>query len=443
MTRAPLLLVPLTALMYGCLSTETRDRPPKPKSSPTSTAQVPSGDTTPPASDGVPPESITLLTLSQAFELADRSHPEIAYALAQVEAAAGRTAQAGVFPNPVAVARMEQAPFDGHTTEEAEYVAGLSQRIPLGNRLSAASQVGRLEEERLREELAVRRLEVHRRVQGAFATALYLDEVIKVQLSAVQITANGLAATGARLAAGDALPEDVARAEMEMGRARLELERAQSLGEQAQAELRGAMGNPNVVVLSLEGALEDTFELPTLESLSARLGDHPSVAVAEAGISVERARVGLAEVQRIPDVNLDLFYRRLEISNTNTFDIGIAIPLPLFDRNQGSIREAQASVAAAEARARSTRNELERELRQAHIRLTSALADARALREIILPRAEVVLRAFEGRYAAGDASLTEVLPIRREHTAIELAHLESLRRVMEAWAALLPYLPHA
>jgi len=78
-------------------------------------------------------------------------------------------------------------------------------------------------------------------------------------------------------------------------------------------------------------------------------------------------------------------------------------------------------------------------LRQAHTRLTSALADARAFREIILPRAEVVLRAFEGRYAAGDASLTEILPIRREYTATELAYLESLRLVMEAWADLSPY----
>ncbi len=446
--RTLALLVPLTALTHGCLSPQAGESPPAPNLSSTPTARPtapprdpsPSGGPAAPPSQEATPEAVTALTLSRAFELADRSHPEIAHALAQLEAAAGRTLQAGLLPNPFAVARMESAPIRGRTTAEAEYILGASQRIPLGSRLSAASRIGRLEEERFRREIAVRRFEVHRRVQGAFATALYLDEVIEVETRAVQIAENGLAATSARLAVGDALPEDVARAEMELERARLDLERVQSIREQAQAELRAAIGDPSLAPPPLDAALEATLEIPTLAALSARLADHPSVAAAEAERTVQRARVDLAEVQRIPDVNLDLFYRRLEVSNTNSFDVGISIPLPLFDRNRGNIQEARAGAAAAEARARSTRNELERELRQAHTRLASALADARVLRDIILPRSEVVLRAFEARFAAGDASLTEVLPVRREHTAAQLAHLESLRLVMEAWAALSPYL---
>lgn len=441
MTRALVLLLGLPALLYGCLGPESRGPAPPPKSSSTPATLAPDDKPAPLLSEGVPLGSVTTLTLSRTLHLADRSHPEIAQALAQLDAAGGRTLQAGALPNPVAVARMESAPLEGRTTGEAEYVAGFSQRLPLGRRLSAASRVGRLEEERLRQELAARRIEIHRRVQGAFATALYLDEVLKVETRSVQIAENGLQATNARLAAGDALPEDVARAEMELERARLELERAQSLREQAQAELRAAIGDPNLGAMRIEGVLEAALELPTLEALSTRLAGHPSVAAAEADVSVQRARVELAQMQRIPDVNLDLFYRRLEVSHRNSFDVGIAIPLPLLDRNQGNIREAQASVAAAEARVRSTRNELERELRQAHTRLASALADARALREIILPRADIVLRAFEGRYAAGDASLTDLLPVRREHTTAELARLEALRLVMEAWAALASYLP--
>lgn len=251
----------------------------------------------------------------------------------------------------------------------------------------------------------------------------------------------GLAAAQARLAAGDTLPEDVARAEMELERARLELQRARSLHEEARAELVAAIGNEDAATHPLEGALEATLDLPTLEALCVQLENHPSVAAAEADLSVQRARVDLASAQRIPDVNLDLFYRRLEVSHANAIDIGIAIPLPLFDRSQGGIREAQAATRIAEARARSTHNELHRELRQSHARLVRTLAFARTLGESILPRAKIVLQAFEARYAAGDASLTEVLLVRRELTAAELARLDALRQVMEAWAALSPYLP--
>jgi outer membrane protein TolC len=62
------------------------------------------------------------------------------------------------------------------------------------------------------------------------------------------------------------------------------------------------------------------------------------------------------------------------------------------------------------------------------------------LQEEILPRAETVLRGAEARYAAGDANLIDVLPARRERTSLQLAYLESLREVLEAWAQLSPFL---
>ncbi len=440
MTRTLILSFAVAALADGCSTPRAVETATPRQFSPP--AVEPSGGAVP--ADAPRPaqaEPPGPLTLRRAFELADRFHPEVAVAMAQLEAARGRSQQAGLLPNPSVVGRMESAPIEGRTTGDAEYVAGITQRLPIGGRLSTASRAGRLEEERFERELAARRFQVHRRVQGAFAAALYLDEAIKVETRAVRIAESGLGATNARLAAGDALEEDVARAEIDLERARLELERAQSLREQAQAELRAAIGSPSLASAPLEGALDAALELPALESLSARLVNHPLMAAAEASVAVQNARLDLAEAQRIPDVNLDLFYRRLEISHTDAFDVGIAIPIPLFDRNRGGIREAQAALAAATAQVRSTRNELERDLRQAHARLASALADSRVLHEVILPRAEIVLRASEARHAAGDASLGDVLPVRREHTAIRLAHLESLRQVMEAWTALSAFLP--
>jgi outer membrane protein TolC len=38
------------------------------------------------------------------------------------------------------------------------------------------------------------------------------------------------------------------------------------------------------------------------------------------------------------------------------------------------------------------------------------------------------------RYAAGDISLAEILPVRRDWATVQLNYLESLRDVMLAWA---------
>ena len=79
---------------------------------------------------------------------------------------------------------------------------------------------------------------------------------------------------------------------------------------------------------------------------------------------------------------------------------------------------------------------LGRDLQQAHLRLSRALDASRALKEGLVNQQDEIARAYEARYAAGDASLAEVLPVRRERIAARLAYLESLRDVMEAWAAL-------
>jgi outer membrane protein TolC len=79
-------------------------------------------------------------------------------------------------------------------------------------------------------------------------------------------------------------------------------------------------------------------------------------------------------------------------------------------------------------------------LRASHLQLTTALANSGTLKTEILPRAETVLKGAEARYAAGDISLAEILPVRRDWAAVQLSYLESLCDVMHAWAEVAGYL---
>jgi outer membrane protein TolC len=72
--------------------------------------------------------------------------------------------------------------------------------------------------------------------------------------------------------------------------------------------------------------------------------------------------------------------------------------------------------------------------------LTTALAGSRAYKTEILTRAEMILKSTEARYGAGDISLAEVLPVRRDWATLQLSYIESLRDVMQAWADLEAYL---
>ena len=90
-----------------------------------------------------------------------------------------------------------------------------------------------------------------------------------------------MAVAKARLAAGDAIPAEVGQAEVELGRARLEFEQATSRRAQAIEALVTAIGDPTLQVEFLEGSLEGSLALPTLEALATRLEQSPFIAVAE------------------------------------------------------------------------------------------------------------------------------------------------------------------
>lgn len=379
------------------------------------------------------------LTLDQALELAERRQPQLAEAWALAEAAAGRAEQAGALPNPELILGAQQLPLDRGAANQREYVAGVAQPVPWSGRLAKAREAELLEREVRLRGLEVTRRELRRRVHAAFATALYQEQASAAQSQIAQGFEKVAAATRARIAAGDAIAEDLARVEMELLRAGVERQRSQSLREQSLVALAVAVGDVNLQIASLDGNLDETFEIPTLEALATSLASQPELLRSEASLRASDAWLDLARTERIPDVRVEALYHRLEATDDNTIDLGISIPLPLFNRNQGRLREARAESEAARARARLTVNELAARLRTSYLQLTNALANSRTFKHEVLPRAEQVLRAAEARYAAGDISLIELLPVRRDHGAIQLGYLESLRDVILAWGDVRDY----
>jgi cobalt-zinc-cadmium efflux system outer membrane protein len=388
------------------------------------------------APPAAPPDAVGPVTLDRALALAESLHPDLAESRARIEAAEGRAEQSGLLPNPVLLGKLESAPFEGDTVGDAELLAGVLQRVPIGGRLGAAEEAGRLEAERLRREHEVQRIHLRTRVHGAFATALFSAAVAKLQEETLELARRGAAVARARREAGDATAEELARAELEEARARLEEDKAHGLRELAYVALAAAMGRPELRVEAVEGPLESALELPALQSVLEALEHGPHAALARADVDAARAAVDHAGAERIPDVAVDLVYRRIGSRDENAFDVGLAIPLPLFDRNQGRIREAEAQRREAEARARATRGEAIRHVRESHTKLAEAMSHVKLAREEILPRSELILRAAEARHAAGDLSLADLIPLRREAAGARLAYLDGLRELMEAWGEL-------
>lgn len=381
-----------------------------------------------------------VLRLDQALQMAFEHHPELAAAGARVEAAEGRALEAGLFPNPEFFARMESARLSGATTGDAEYLTGIAQPIPLSDRLGKARRAEQQERDRMRLRQDALRLDIATDVRRAYAEAVYQSQVLDTWQRTAEYAQAALRVAEARLDAGDAIPSEVAQARIEVQRAQISADRAQREFDQAIDAIRVAMGAPGIAISGVsQDVRAQNVTAPPVEPLLDNIENHPAIAAAEARVLVWEHREALARAERKPDLGLEVAYRRIGSEETNSLDVGVSIPIPLFDRNQGSIQAARAEAVAARHDAATLRNELELRLRDAHRRLAQAIRAAELLRDEVLPQAEQVLETVETRYRAGDISLADVLPVRRDTTQLRLDHLSFLRDVMRAWADLIPF----
>lgn len=386
-----------------------------------------------------PHQILEELTVNQAIEIAEKYHPKLAEMQAHIEQAKGRTMQSSLMPNPALIGRMESAPFSGDTADNAEYVFGIEQTIPLGKRLTAARHLGESEQNLFHRELHILRLNLHVEVQKAFAEVLYWQNVTQSHQDNLQITEKAVAVAQARLDHGETIAVEVEQAQIEVKRVQLNLQKSQSHQMQSIETLLNAMGRPDMEIKSLNDSPDDiSFKIPTLDLLLSHLETNPQLQFALQDVALQKHRITLAKEEKKTDVGLEMAYRRLSDSE-DAFDIGFSIPLPLNNNNQGNIIAAKGGLAGAMARLGNVKNDLHLKVRVAHQNLQRAVASAQLLQDELLPQTRRVLEVAEKRYAGGDISLAEILPLRRDLNSLNVDYLQSLRDVRQAWAELIPY----
>jgi len=244
----------------------------------------------------------------------------------------------------------------------------------------------------------------------------------------------------ARLEAGDAVEGDVARLRIDRGQARREARRARTAWETAAGSLAAAIGDPSLNVTSLEGRLESTLAIPMLTDLVRELEEHPSAIAAAASSEAARARIGLAEARRIPDVQLDLLYRRDGPMQQDGFDAIVSLPLPIFNTGRARVEARRSALLLAQARERSTRIELETRLRTAHAAAVLALDELALLRAEVLPHAESARAAAQARHELGDGPYDDVLLARGALSVLRLEERSLQSDALRSWAELVPFL---
>ncbi|MGA9179430.1 MAG: TolC family protein [Candidatus Acidiferrales bacterium] len=372
------------------------------------------------------------ITLEQLQQIALTNNPTLAQAQAGVRAAAGRTRQAGLWPNPT-------IGYMGEEIRGGSYGGGqqgvfVQQDIILGNKLGLARQVLAAEGDQASAEAAEQRLRVENGVRIAYYQSLAAQEMLEIRGKLSALAQDAIETTRQLFNVGQADQPDVLQAQVEADQAALAVLTEQQEQLRAWRVLAAVVGQPELPFAQLAGNLESQPAVNAAEILQTILRDSPAVKIAQLGVTRADAELASARRAVIPDLFLRVGYaNNLEqLSPTAPQAVGseafaeVGVSLPIFNRNQGNISAA----AADRERAAAELQRVALVLRQMAAPILQDYASSRAIaaryHSSTLPSARQAYELYLQKYNEGAAAYPQVLIAQRTLFQLETSYINAL-----------------
>jgi outer membrane protein, heavy metal efflux system len=319
--------------------------------------------------------------------------------------ARGDLIQAGLLPNP------EFVYFFGVTDKPFKYLFDFPiEAIWLRPvRITAATK----DAERTAARLAQAGLDLMRDVRQAYADVMLAKERVRVAGEGVSLRGRIAELAEKRLKAGEISEQEAATAKIDALQAEQDATRIAFEVPVAEERLRNLMG-----IGPLRGPLPlDPSPPPPVKSFDpdsltreAMAGRPDAIAAAEA---VEAARARL-KFSRLGWVRLLGIADATSGVNGHEFGPALRFTLPLFNRNQGGIRRAEAELERALRNQQTVAYQIILDVQRAYLQYQQAGAELKILRTKVRPEVETTIRRAQAAYQEGNVTIFIVLETTRQ-----------------------------
>ncbi|WP_256207403.1 TolC family protein [Nitrosomonas marina] len=368
------------------------------------------------------------LTLSHAIQLALLHNPDLAAFAKETLALQGLVTQAGLLPNPVIQLDTEDVTSRSHGPAARFDSIRISQLFEIGGKRSARRLAAQLTQESAEQDYAARQLDLIAKVANVFLEVLAGQERMKLALAGQELAQKVVDAASKRVKSGKAPPLEKTRAQVALATAEIEVEQAQRNLVSFRKQLALLWGNPEPRFERALGNLESFVAIPDFQLLEVRVRQNPLALRSLKNLEQREALFLLEKARRIPDVTITAGIRRYghDIPNDTTALVGLSIPLPVFDRNQGNLLAAQQRVNRAADKQAAVDLQLRALLTQAYESLISADTQINKLRNEILPGARETFRMASRGYELGRFNFLELLDAQRTLFQNQTLYLQAL-----------------
>lgn len=372
------------------------------------------------------------LTLDQAQRYAREGSPTLSAARREVEATEGQVLQGSLRPNPEFVFQAEDASRLSRTSS-----AQLDVPIETANKRGARIDAAERGREVAQTELVDRGQRLRAAVSAAFFDVLAAQELLRAAQDSLNLARRASDIAGKRVTAGKVSPVEETKARVAEASARVALAQAESGLRNARTRLSSLWGNPVPHFTQAEGSIDSLPDLPDAATLERRLQEAPLLLRAEHELQRRKALVGVEQSRTLPDFTVSVgMKRRDDTIVRDQLLVGVTVPLPVFNRNQGNLLEALRREDKARDELQAVRTTVSADAWQALEKVTARHREAQLLQHDVLPGARSAYEAATIGFENGKFSFLELLDAQRTLFSATAQYLASVAAVHAALADL-------
>jgi len=387
------------------------------------------------ATTAVPP-----LCLADLEQMALRHNPTLAQAAAQIDVSRAKALQAGLYPNPTIGYQAELIGVTGPTGKSTpgEFQGGfIRQEIVTAGKLQL-SRAKYNQEAREAEIAAVgQQLRVVNGIRTRFFELLAIQRMIDLRRELLKNAEENLLTTREMFNTGLANEAEVLLAQNEVNRAKIDLATQENLYISFWQHLVALLGNPDMPPSPLKGQLEPAC--PPLDwetSLAQLLAGSPELQAAHAHVVHDQITIKRERVEPIPNINIQAGTGyNYETPGTNA-NVQVSIRVPLFDRNQGTVRQAQAELVRSQAAVQRIELSLRQRLADSFNQYRTALLTTQLYRDANIPNARKAYEVQLEMYKKRRIAWPEVVKLQRNLFQVQSEYTHSLLELRRAEVAI-------
>jgi len=355
------------------------------------------------------------LSLEQAIQTGLERNLELQAKREEFGIAEGRVIRANLFlqRNPeldgdVSSRRLKK-PEEGSNRNIPQGGVSITQEFEIGGQPTYRREAAQRNFEKVKFEVGDFERLLRFRITELFLRLLSTRTKIQQSQQVVDLRNRLYKAAKTRLDAGDIPEVQLTTTEFELNRARSDLISLQRESEELLYRLRTELFVEDDRDIEFTGSLARVSppSLSPRELLKSALAKRPDLAALEREAKAAEAEERLTRAERVPNIRVGPFYERDD--KDNIFGGRISIPLPVFDRKQGELREALARKTRANINYLNLRQSIEKAVRSAYARFALSEKELSLYSDETVKRFDDSLELYQKAYQERQIDLPELI----------------------------------